>query len=112
MHNFRGVLQRGWTAKVTTRYIPWISRRAIVRPMPRYVRRRIKEAGSSLRKDDDFIYSFLTLGEPERLLLVSTGNIGNADLLALFRSRMTALKESFSDYRLVELTKSSILVHE
>jgi predicted nuclease of predicted toxin-antitoxin system len=34
-----------------------------------------------ITKDDDFIYSFLTRAHPERLLLVSTGNINNNDLL-------------------------------
>jgi predicted nuclease of predicted toxin-antitoxin system len=35
-------------------------------------------------KDSDFVNSFLLSRRPRKLLLVSTGNIGNAELEALF----------------------------
>ena len=31
-------------------------------------------------KDDDFVQSFLLRNQPKRLMLVATGNIGNAEL--------------------------------
>jgi predicted nuclease of predicted toxin-antitoxin system len=63
-------------------------------------------------KDDDFVYSFLVQGRPARLLLVSTGNIPNAELLALFQERLPALVVSCSNCHFVELTRDSILLHD
>ena len=41
-----------------------------------------------ITKDRDFVDSFVLRGEPARLLLVSTGNISNRDLEALFGRHM------------------------
>jgi len=64
-----------------------------------------------ITKDDDFVYSFLVSSRPERLLLVSTGNISNAALMALFADRLSVLVESYAAYRFVELTRASVLLH-
>ena len=56
-------------------------------------------------KDDDFVYSFLVQGRPARLLLVSTGNIPNAE-------RLPALVVFCSNCHFVELTRDSILLHD
>jgi len=63
-------------------------------------------------KDDDFVYSFLVQGRPARLLLISTGNIPNAELLALFQERLPALVASCSSCHFVELARESILLHD
>lgn len=63
-------------------------------------------------KDDDFTYSFLVKGQPRRLLLVSTGNISNADLLVLFQQALPIICKAFSDHNFIELTKDSILLRE
>ena len=65
-----------------------------------------------LTKDDDFVYSFLVQARPSRLLLVSTGNIPNAELLVLFQERLPALVKSFANCRFVELSRESILLHD
>lgn len=65
-----------------------------------------------ITKDDDFVYSFLVSSRPERLLLVSTGNISNAALMALFADRLPVLVESYAAYRFVELTRASVLLHQ
>ena len=63
-------------------------------------------------KDDDFTYSFLVERRSNQLLLLSTGNISNADLLILFQEALPTICKSFSGYDFVELTKESILLHE
>lgn len=63
-------------------------------------------------KDDDFMYSFLVEGKPGRLLLLSTGNITNAELSGLFRDTLPVLEESFAESDFVELRRDTILLHE
>lgn len=63
-------------------------------------------------KDDDFVYSFFIKACPGRLLLVSTGNISNNDLLGLFRDQLREILAAFSEHKFVELTRDSILLHE
>jgi len=49
------------------------------------------------RLDDyeDLERDYLLRGAPRRLLRVTTGNISNADLIALFRHRLDAIEEAF-----------------
>ena len=63
-------------------------------------------------KDDDFVHSFLVQARPRRLLLVSTGNIVNSELLAIFRDRFRALSHYLRDHSFVELTRATILYHD
>lgn len=62
-------------------------------------------------KDSDFRNSHLLTGSPARLLVVATGNIGNADLLQLFESRMTELGEAFAAGDYVELRRGAVVSH-
>ncbi len=68
-----------------------------------------KEGRIVVTKDDDFIYSFLANGQPERLLIVNTGNIGNEALLNLFEEQLTTLLEALSGSRLVEITRKTVV---
>ena len=63
-------------------------------------------------KDDDFVYSHLVRESPQRLLLVSTGNISNNSLLSIFDAQLTPLLDCLADTAFVELTRDSILLHE
>jgi predicted nuclease of predicted toxin-antitoxin system len=49
--------------------------------------------------------------EPERLLLVSTGNINNAELEALLLPNIAAIVTAFTTSSLVELTRGALIVH-
>jgi predicted nuclease of predicted toxin-antitoxin system len=62
-------------------------------------------------KDRDFRDSYLLRGTPQRLLVVTTGNITNHDLLALVRANLAAIVASFDDATFVELTADRIIVH-
>ena len=62
-------------------------------------------------KDSDFVESFLLRHEPWKLLLVSTGNIGNNELLRLFQLNMDQLAESFKTFDFIELNRTSMICH-
>lgn len=59
-------------------------------------------------KDSDFTDSFFLRGEPARLLLVSTGNITNRELEALFRARLADVVLAFGSARFLELDRNGI----
>ena len=60
----------------------------------------LKEQYVIVTKDSDFVESFLLKREPWKLLLVSTGNIRNDELLRLFQLNIDQLAESVHDLRL------------
>jgi predicted nuclease of predicted toxin-antitoxin system len=62
-------------------------------------------------KDADFVSSFHLTGKPYKLLLVSTGNINNADLETLFAANLPALAEAFQMHRFIELTSTMVIIH-
>lgn len=62
-------------------------------------------------KDSDFVESFLVKHEPWKLLLVSTGNIGNTELLRLFELNIDQIAESFKTFDFIELNRASMVCH-
>ena len=64
-----------------------------------------------ITKDSDFVESFLLRHEPWKLLLVSTGNIGNNELLRLFQLNIHQLTESFKTFDFIELNRTSLICH-
>ena len=63
-------------------------------------------------KDADFIESLLVSGKPFKLLHIATGNISNKELLNLFENNMDGIEQALSSHRLVELTPSSLIIHQ
>ncbi len=62
-------------------------------------------------KDSDFTTSFWLNNQPEKLLLISTGNIRNKDLEVLLIANFDQIIEDLSRNRFVELTREHIIVH-
>ena len=62
-------------------------------------------------KDADFVQTFLITGEPS-LLLISTGNINNAELEKLLRANLNSIEAAFASSRFVEITRDALVVHE
>ena len=62
-------------------------------------------------KDSDFVISHLLHNKPGKILIVSTGNIPNPELLDLFRKNLDIIKQSFQDGCYVELSRSYLFVH-
>ena len=63
-------------------------------------------------KDEDFVHSFIVEGRPARLLLVSTGNISNADLYALVQTSLPDVARAFAECRYAQLTRDALVIHE
>jgi len=62
-------------------------------------------------KDDDFVQSHLLVGRPEKLLLIATGNIGNAELETLFRNNLARIDVALQTGRFVEINRHKLAVH-
>lgn len=71
----------------------------------------VTEKRTLVTKDADFIDSLFQRGEPHKLLLIATGNIRNADLLALFANNIVSIVAMLNDSRYVELNRADIVDH-
>lgn len=65
-----------------------------------------------ITKDDDFVQSHLIFCRPKKLLLVATGNIGNAELEGLFHGNMTAIVAAFGSSDFLELGRFELTIHD
>ncbi len=64
-----------------------------------------------ITKDSDFVDSFWLQNKPWKLLLVSTGNIRNDELQALFLANMEKIETGFSEFSFIEITRTSLIFH-
>ena len=71
----------------------------------------INEQAILVTKDSDFVQSFLLRREPWKLLLISTGNIDNNELMRLFEFNINQLSEAFNNFDFVELNRTNIICH-
>ena len=62
-------------------------------------------------KDSDFVQAFLLTGQPA-LLFISTGNVSNVELEHLLHHNMSAIERAFASCRHVEITRTTLIVHE
>lgn len=62
-------------------------------------------------KDADFVASFLLERKPYKLLLISTGNVTNAELEALIVPALPAIVTTLNTYSYVELSRSALIIH-
>ena len=62
-------------------------------------------------KDNDFVISHLLYNSPRQILIVSTGNIPNIELLQLFKAHLSLIINSFRDGSYVEISRSYLVVH-
>lgn len=66
-----------------------------------------------ISKDSDFIQYRIVKGIPDRLLIISTGNIVNKRLIKIFEDNFPQIKELFEKgYKVIEVDNTSITVHE
>lgn len=64
-----------------------------------------------ITKDADFVNSFYLSRRPEKLLLISTGNIANVQLAGLLLPNLDAIVAAFAAADFVELTRTSLITH-
>lgn len=62
-------------------------------------------------KDADFVRTFLFLHRPEKLLLISTGNITNSELEALLMPSIAQIVTMFNSNNFVEMTRNALIIH-
>ena len=72
----------------------------------------VKEKRIVVTKDSDFLDSFFVNGIPPKLLLISTGNLKNKELLSLFESNIHKINKLFEDHSFVEMNNTEIIGHE
>ena len=65
-----------------------------------------------ITKDNDFFYSYIISNAPPRLLLISTGNIINKELLSLVTKYLELIIKHFETYNFLELTNDELFAHE
>ena len=64
-------------------------------------------------KDNDFQKHYILFGRPERILMITTGNIVNKVLIQLFENNFETIEEAFENgSKVVELNNASIIIHE
>ncbi len=71
----------------------------------------LRESRVVITKDTDFVNSYLLVGQPYKLLIVSTGNITNADLEALFVPNIPAIVAALQTNSYLELTRTTLIIH-
>jgi len=62
-----------------------------------------------ITKDYDFLDSHILMKIPEKLLIVSTGNIKNRQLFDLWRSNWRLIVHLFETWNLVELSNDDVI---
>lgn len=65
-----------------------------------------------ITKDSDFVDSFLTMQQPYKLLLVTTGNIKNSELETRFAANLSLIVDLLSQNNYIELSRDSVIVHQ
>jgi len=71
----------------------------------------IKEQRVVVTKDSDFVDSLVLQGTPWKLLLVSTGNIHNAELIPLFLANIDRIAVAFDTYDFIEINRTNVIYH-
>lgn len=71
----------------------------------------VREERIVISKDSDFFDYFVLKGIPPKLLMLTTGNIVNKDLLKLFQLNFDQLEILLQQFSVVEMSNTEILVH-
>jgi predicted nuclease of predicted toxin-antitoxin system len=64
-----------------------------------------------ISKDSDFFKLHILQKKPARLLMITTGNIINQQLLLLFERNFETILELFKSYAVVEMNNSFVIGH-
>lgn len=71
----------------------------------------VREQRIVISKDGDFFNYFVLKGTPPKLLMLTTGNIINKDLLSLFQRNFAQIEALLQQHSVVEMSNTRILVH-
>lgn len=65
-----------------------------------------------ITKDADFVDSFILSKRPSKLLVVTTGNISNQTLEALFIAALPQIIDAFRNHSYIELNRTALITHQ
>lgn len=65
-----------------------------------------------ITKDKDFLDSFIVRKKPYKLLLITTGNIKNGDLINLLSSNLLEIITLFENHYFIEINQTQITIHQ
>jgi predicted nuclease of predicted toxin-antitoxin system len=71
----------------------------------------LREKRIVVTKDNELVDSVFLQGKPYKLLLVSTGNIKNADLEKLLLQNIEHISESFEQHSFIEIDITMVTIH-
>ncbi|MEP7274590.1 MAG: DUF5615 family PIN-like protein [Acidobacteriota bacterium] len=64
-----------------------------------------------MTKDSDFVDTLLLSQTPWKLLLVSTGNISNAELEAMLMANLRSITDGFASFVFIEVSRANVIFH-
>lgn len=70
-----------------------------------------REGRIVMTKDADFVASFWLQRRPDKLLLISTGNISNDALWQLIAANLPQITTALAQHNFVELSRTALTVH-
>lgn len=70
-----------------------------------------KESRTIVTKDSDFLKLYVLRRKPSKLLLITTGNIVNKDLIILFERNFETVMRLFLTYNVVEMNNTFVMGH-
>ncbi len=65
-----------------------------------------------ISKDSDFLKLRILQNKPKRILMITTGNIANKHLLAMFEQNFETAKKLFNTFDVVEMNNSFVIGHD
>lgn len=71
----------------------------------------IREQRIVVTKDTDFLDSLMLRQEPWKLLPMTTGNIQNTELFALFEANLEQVVDGFTECDFIEITRTKVFFH-
>ncbi len=70
-----------------------------------------KESRTVITKDSDFLKLYILTGAPQKLLMITTGNIVNKELLNLFERNFETALKLFNSFDVVEINNFLVMGH-
>lgn len=69
------------------------------------------ESRTVITKDGDFLKLYILKGKPQKLLMITTGNIVNQELLVLFEKNFETTLKLFNSFNVVEMNNFLVMGH-
>jgi predicted nuclease of predicted toxin-antitoxin system len=71
-----------------------------------------EDSRTVISKDSDFLKFRILQGRPQKLLMITTGNIVNKELLTIFELNFVTVMKLFNLYEVVEMNNQFVIGHK